>query len=80
MRFDDGGPATRAVVCARRALASLSFAEFRLGKLSTQMGDYKRARRHYGIFLDTFTRPDPEYQWMVTEARQALARVERRGG
>lgn len=59
---------------------TFSFAEFRLGKLYTQWGDYKRARRHYGIFLDTFTRPDTEYQWMVTEARQALVEAERRGG
>ena len=28
-----------------------------------------RAEEHWLTFLDNFTNPDPEYEWMVEEAR-----------
>jgi serine/threonine-protein kinase len=49
-----------------------SFAQFRLGRLYTQLEEYDRAKEHYATFLETFTQPDPEYAWMVTEARAKL--------
>jgi tetratricopeptide (TPR) repeat protein len=54
-----------------------SFAHFRLGKLYTQLEQYDRAEEHYLTFLETFTEPDPEYEWMVTEARAALEELAR---
>ena len=43
------------------------------------MADSSRRRfeEHYLTFLDTFTQPDPEYEWMVTEARAALEELAR---
>ena len=52
-------------------------AHFKLGRLYTETGDTARALDHYSAFLDAFTDPDPEYEWMVEEARVA---VERLGG
>jgi tetratricopeptide (TPR) repeat protein len=54
-----------------------SFSHFRLGRLLTEMGDADRAKAHWAIFLDTFTDPDPEYAWMVTEARTKLEELAR---
>jgi serine/threonine-protein kinase len=42
---------------------------FKLGRLYTETGDTARALDHYSAFLDAFTDPDPEYEWMVDEAR-----------
>ena len=30
---------------------------------------------HYAAFLDAFTDPDPEFEWMVEEAQAELARL-----
>jgi serine/threonine-protein kinase len=46
-----------------------SAAHFKLGDLYTQVGDTAQALEHYATFLDAFTDPDPEYEWMVEEAR-----------
>jgi len=46
------------------------------GQLYAQRGNRDEALDHYTTFLDTFTDPDPEYEWMVEEAR---AEVERSG-
>ena len=54
-----------------------SFAHFRLGNLYTQLEQFDRAEEHYLTFLKTFTQPDPEYEYMVTEARAALETLER---
>jgi tetratricopeptide (TPR) repeat protein len=54
-----------------------SFANFRAGKLYAQLGDYDRAEEHWLTFLDTFTNPDPEYEWMVEEARYRLEKLAR---
>lgn len=45
----------------------------KLGRLYTETGDTQKAREHYQAFLDTFTDPDPEFAWMVEEARAGLA-------
>jgi tetratricopeptide (TPR) repeat protein len=49
-----------------------SFVNFRLGRLYTQLGKNDEAKQHYATFLESFTQPDPEYAWMVTEARAKL--------
>jgi tetratricopeptide (TPR) repeat protein len=54
-----------------------SAAQFKLGQLYAQLGDADRAAEHYGTFLHTFTKPDPEYEWMVTEARAKLEELAR---
>jgi len=51
-------------------------ARFKLAGLYARMGDVQAAREHYRIFLDTFTDPEPEFRWMVEEARQASATLE----
>ena len=30
---------------------------------------------HYATFLDTFTDPAPEYEWMVQDARAEVVRL-----
>jgi serine/threonine-protein kinase len=54
-----------------------SFAHFRLGKLYAQLGEPDRAAEHWRTFLDAFTNPDPEFEWMVEEARAGLERLAR---
>jgi hypothetical protein len=54
-----------------------SFTHFRLGRLYTQLEQYDRAEEHYLTFLETFTEPDPEYAWMVAEARAKLEELAR---
>jgi tetratricopeptide (TPR) repeat protein len=49
-----------------------SFAQRRLAKLYAELGDDQRAEEHWLTFLETFTDPDPEYEWMVEEARAEL--------
>ena len=56
---------------------SYSFVHFRLGRLYTQLGKDDEAKEHYATFLDAFTDPDPEYAWMVTEARGRLEELAR---
>jgi hypothetical protein len=48
-------------------------ARFKLAGLYQDLGNSAQARNHYRIFLDTFTDPEPEFQWMVEEARAASA-------
>jgi hypothetical protein len=45
-----------------------SAAHFKLGQLYMRVGDSAKAVEHYVTFLDAFTDPDPEYEWMVEEA------------
>jgi tetratricopeptide (TPR) repeat protein len=52
-----------------------SFAHFRLGKLYEQLGEPDRAAEHWRTFLDAFTNPDPEFEWMVEETRKGLESV-----
>jgi DNA-binding SARP family transcriptional activator len=47
-------------------------ARFKLAGLYAQVGNAGMAREHYEIFLDTFTDPEPEFEWMVEEARRGL--------
>jgi tetratricopeptide (TPR) repeat protein len=47
-------------------------ARFRLAGLYVETGETEKAREQYRIFLDTFTAPDPEVQWMVEEAQSRL--------
>jgi serine/threonine-protein kinase len=54
-----------------------SFAHFKLGGLYADLGRPDRAREHYAAFLETFTKPDPQYAWMVTEARARLEELAR---
>jgi len=58
-------------------MVGYSFAHFHLGGLYTQLKQYDQAQEHYLTFLDTFTRPDPEYAWMVTEAQAKLEELAR---
>ena len=54
-----------------------SAAHLKLGQLYTQIGDTTEALDHFTTFLDTFTDPDPEYVWMVEEARAGVDRLAR---
>jgi hypothetical protein len=45
---------------------------FKLARLYTRMGDEARACEQYQAFLDVFTDPDPDYAWMVDEAKREL--------
>jgi tetratricopeptide (TPR) repeat protein len=56
---------------------AFSFAQFRLARLYTQLGERAKAKERYATFLETFTRPDPEYAWMVAEARAKLEELAR---
>ena len=51
-------------------------ARFKLAGLYADVGNPGKAREHYRIFLDTFTDPDPDFRWMVEEARLGLDQAE----
>jgi hypothetical protein len=55
-----------------------SFAHQRLVLLYARLGQLDEARRHWRVFSETFTTPDPELVHLVDEARAALASAERR--
>jgi tetratricopeptide (TPR) repeat protein len=55
-----------------------SFARQRLVLLYARMGRPADARRHWRVFSETFTTPDPELVHLVDEVRAALASAERR--
>jgi serine/threonine protein kinase/tetratricopeptide (TPR) repeat protein len=61
----------------QRGLAH-AFAHQRLVMLYLRLGRLDAARRHWQVFLETFTTPDPEVRHLVDEARAALANAERR--
>ena len=48
-------------------------AHFRLARVRGESGDNERALEHYDTFLDAFIDPDPDYEWMVEEARAAVS-------
>jgi hypothetical protein len=50
---------------------------FKLGQLYDQVGNREEAVDHFTTFLGTFTDPDPEYVWMVEEARAGIERLGR---
>lgn len=47
--------------------------QFKLAQLRSQTGETERALEHYQAFLDAFIEPDPEFEWMVDEARTAVS-------
>jgi tetratricopeptide (TPR) repeat protein len=53
-----------------------SFARRRAALLYGQIGDRQKAIDHWRIFLEAFTDPDPDLEWMVEEGRAELARLE----
>jgi tetratricopeptide (TPR) repeat protein len=53
-----------------------SFAHRRAALLYGRLGENDKAIEHWHIFLNDFTDPDPDYVWMVDEAREELARLE----
>jgi serine/threonine-protein kinase len=61
-----------------RAGIPQSFARQHLVVLYSQMGRLDDARRHWKIFSETFTQPDPEVAHLVEEARAALEAAERK--
>lgn len=48
---------------------------FKLAQLHFEMGDTALAVVHFSSFLEAFTDPDPEYEWMVEEARAGIASI-----
>jgi hypothetical protein len=60
-----------------RGLAE-SFAHRRLVMLYARMGRLDDARRHWKVFSETFTQPDPEVAHLIDEARSALEAAEAR--
>jgi len=52
-----------------------SFAHRRAALLFGELGQEEEAIGHWRAFLDAFTRPDPEFEWMVEDARAELARL-----
>jgi hypothetical protein len=53
-----------------------SFAHRNAALLYGQLGDRDRAVEHWRAFLDAFTQPDPDFEWMVEEGRTELERLE----
>jgi serine/threonine-protein kinase len=53
------------------------FVHRRLAQVHTELGETSRAAEHWTAFLDVFTDPDPELEFMVAEARDALADLAR---
>lgn len=47
-------------------------ARFKLAGLYAEAGDAQDAREQYRQFLDIFTDPEPEFRWMVGEARRGM--------
>jgi tetratricopeptide (TPR) repeat protein len=52
-----------------------SFAHRRAALLYGQLGQEEEAIEHWQAFLEAFTEPDPELEWMVEEAQVELARL-----
>jgi hypothetical protein len=55
---------------------SNSFAHRRAALAYGQIGEREMAAEHWRVFLQDFSDPDPDYRWMVEEARIALAGLE----
>jgi len=68
---------SRGSISNQRGLTD-SFARQRLVVLYARMGRLSDARRHWRVFSEMFTAPDPEMVHLVDEARAALASAERR--
>jgi hypothetical protein len=51
---------------------AFSFGQRRLALLYARMGRLEEAKRHWEIFSETFTHPDPEMQTLAQESRAAL--------
>ena len=51
-----------------------SFAHPRLVVLYAGMGRLENANRHYRLFTEAFTRPDPEFRHLLAETRNAIRR------
>ena len=64
-------------IVARPPRWAYSAAHFKLGQLYAEIENREEALDHYTTFLDTFTDPDPEYVWMVEEARAEVERLGR---
>ena len=62
---------------ALQLAAANSFLRQRLIVLLSQAGRVEDAQHNYKIFTETFTNPDPEYEWMLTEARDELEKLGR---
>jgi serine/threonine-protein kinase len=62
---------------ANLAPALYSYAKFRHARVLTRLGRADEGRSAWIAFLDVFTDPDPEYQWMVDEANESLTRLAR---
>jgi len=48
---------------------------FKLGRLRAESGDTAAALEHFAAFLDAIIDPDPEYEWMVEEARAEVEKL-----
>ena len=57
----------------------LPYVHRRLAQMYGELGQKDRAVEHWNLFLEVFTDPDPELEYMVTEAREALAELAREG-
>jgi serine/threonine-protein kinase len=53
-----------------------AFAHRRAALLYGQLGQEEEAIEHWQTFLDAFTEPDPEFEWMVEDGRAELERLE----
>jgi len=73
----DSAIAQLEAIVARPPRWAYSAAHFKLGQLYAQVGNRDEALDHFTTFLAAFTDPDPEYRWMVIEARAAAERLKR---
>jgi hypothetical protein len=55
------------------------FVHRRLAQMYTEMDEPDLAEEHWADFLEVFTDPDPELEYMVVEAREVLAELAREG-
>ena len=47
----------------------------RLALIYARTGQHQLARRHWERFLSLFTEPDPDLEWMVSEAKAELKKI-----
>jgi hypothetical protein len=77
--LQDAGQVNRIIGDPWPAPTLFPFMTFRLARMQTQLGQLEEARASWLTFLDVFTDPDADLQWMVDEANETLARLAAEG-
>jgi tetratricopeptide (TPR) repeat protein len=59
----------------RRGLGFLAPSHYYRGEMYQEMGDTEKALWHYGAFVELWRDADPEYQPVVEQVRERMARL-----